>query len=88
MTDYLLPETLPCPECNQEKCVHIFLSSAPAIGDPIRLGIQRPPEAFLQGVLGRMEHSVPDRSVRGSDGQLKRKYVNFSKARYSPSRVV
>src|ERR1035438_6378373 len=87
MSDYKLPETLPCPECHSENCVHQFLSSAPAIGDPIKLGITRPPDAFLHGVLGRMENSVPDRSVKGPDGNIKRKFVNFNKAHYQPGRM-
>lgn len=97
MTDYQLPETLPCPECNQKNCVHQYLSSAPAIGDPVKLGITRPPDAFLHGVLGRMQETVVTggvaRDSRGkiqldSNGKPKRKFVDFSKARYSPGRLV
>jgi hypothetical protein len=97
MTDYLLPETLPCPDCNQSNSIHIFLSSPPALGDPIRLGITKPDSAFVHGVLERMENSVPDGGVCkdssghikfGQDGKPKKKYVNFSKARYSPGRTI
>jgi len=88
MVDYLLPEHSPCPECRENDCLHIYLSSPPALGDPIKLGITRPPDAFLHGVLGRMENSVPDKSTITPDGKIKRKFVNFSKARYSPGRLV
>ena len=88
MVDYLLPERFPCPECQEKDCIHIYLSSPPAIGDPIKLGITRPPDAFLHGVLGRMQNSVPDKNVIGTDGKIKRKFVDFNKARYSPGRLV
>ena len=88
MKDYLLPETLPCPECHLDGCVHQFLSSAPGIGDPIRLGFTRPPDAFLHGVLGRMQNSVPDKGVRTPGGSLTRKFVNFNKAHYQPGRMI
>ena len=88
MVDYLLPETLPCKECKKEDCVKIFLISPPAVGDPIRLGITKPPSEFLHGVLGRMENSVPDRSVVGKDGKLQRKNVSFSQANFQPGRTI
>ena len=88
MTDYLLPESLPCQECNEKNCVHIYLSSPPSIGDPIRLGIRKPDPAFIHGVLERMQNSVPDRSEVGKDGKIKTKFVNFSKARFSPGRTI
>lgn len=87
MEDYLLPEKQPCPECGQKQ-LHIYLSSPPAIGDPIKLGITRPPDAFLHGVLGRMQNSVPDRATFSPNGTPKRKFVDFSKCRYSPGRLV
>lgn len=30
-----------------------------SIGDPVRLGIKRPPKDFQTGVLDRIKHSVP-----------------------------
>jgi putative FmdB family regulatory protein len=84
MTEYLLPETLPCQSCGTEKTVKIFLSSPPAIGDPIRLGITHPPEAFTEGVLGRMKRNIPDRATFTPDGKIKSNKINFNKAQYQP----
>jgi hypothetical protein len=88
MIDHKLPENLPCPFCKKEKCIEQFLSSPSALGDPIRLGITKPPSEFLHGVLGRMEKSVPDRSIVGKDGKLQRKNVSFSKANFQPGRTI
>jgi len=97
MSDYLLPEQFPCPECNLDHTVHIYLSSPPAIGDPIKLGITKPPKAFLEGVLGRMQENVPDGGLlRDSSGKIqvdnngrpKYKKVSFSKAHYQPGRTI
>jgi len=97
IADVDYPETQTCPECGAEKSLHWWLSSAPAIGDPIKLGITRPPDAFLHGILGRMQNSVPDGGVeKGPDGHIKldstgkprRKYVNFNNKRYSPGRLI
>jgi len=86
MVDYLFPETQPCPECHAEKCLHIHLTSAPALGDAIKLGIKKPPASWTNDVLGKIQNNVPDRVVRGSDGKLHVKNVSFSKSRYSPGR--
>ena len=97
MADRLFPETQPCPECHAENCLHQILTSGPAIGDPIKLGITKPDPAFVHGVLERMENSVPDggveRDSRGhikldNNGKPKMKHVSFSKMRYSPGRTI
>ena len=97
MVDIEVPTTEPCPTCSNIGCIENYLSSAPSIGDPIKLGITRPPDAFLHGVLGRMEQSIPDGSIiRDASGKMvldhegkpKKKFVNFNKARFQPGRLI
>jgi putative FmdB family regulatory protein len=97
IADYKLPELLPCQSCWSEGTVKLYIDAAPAIGDSVKLGITRPPDAFLHGVLGRMQNSIPDGGLLrdsagkiqvGQDGKPKKKYVNFNNARYQPGRLV
>jgi putative FmdB family regulatory protein len=57
MTDYNLPETAPCPSCKQTGCVAQIIG-APAIGDPIRLGINRPNSGWGD-VLSKVKAAHP-----------------------------
>jgi putative FmdB family regulatory protein len=66
------PTKEPCPECQTNSIVYV--PSFSGLGDPIKLGITRPPDAFLHGVLGRMKSSVPN--------------TDFSKARFQPGRLI
>lgn len=84
--EYLTPTQDPCPECNSSGTVEYRPSFS--IGDPIKLGITRPPDAFLHGVLGRMQKSMPIGTEKGRDGISRVKYADFSKARYQPGRLV
>jgi putative FmdB family regulatory protein len=46
-----------CPEC---KCQTIqVLPCAPAIGDPVRLGVKKPPSDFQKYVLGKVKEKNP-----------------------------
>jgi putative regulatory protein, FmdB family len=57
MSDYKLPESDPCPECNKIECVTQVIT-APAIGDAIRLGIKKP-DAGWGEVLSKMKTAHP-----------------------------
>lgn len=57
MSDYKSPESAPCPNCNQVECVTQIIG-APAIGDPIRLGINRPSSSWGD-VLSRVKEAHP-----------------------------
>jgi len=57
MKDYQLPESEPCPECNCVKCV-LQVISAPAIGDAIRLGINRSDSSWGD-VLSKVKSAHP-----------------------------
>lgn len=85
--DLYKPTKEPCPNCGKENTVE-YRPSFSGIGDPIRLGVTRPPDAFLHGVLGRMQNSVPVSTEKGRDGKSRVKYADFSKARYQPGRLV
>jgi DNA-directed RNA polymerase subunit RPC12/RpoP len=77
--------TVNCDKCNQ---LASYLPTFSGIADPIRIGVTRPPQQFIEGVLGRMEGSIPDGTVKGSDGRTRVNHVSFSKSRYSPGRGV
>lgn len=34
------------------------------IGDPVRLGVTKPPADFMKGVIGRMQESIPGNRLR------------------------
>lgn len=87
MADHAAPTKEPCPTCT-ENTVEQYLSAAPALGDPIKLGFTRPPDAFLHGVLGRMQNSCPVGTEKDKRGVTKVKYADFSKAHYQPGRMV
>lgn len=58
MSDNALPESDPCPECNQVECVEQVILSAPGIGDAIRLGIKKP-DAGWNDVLSKVKKAHP-----------------------------
>jgi putative FmdB family regulatory protein len=58
MTDNSLPESDPCPECFQPQCVKQTITSAPALGDPIRMGIKKPDAAWGE-VLSKVKKAHP-----------------------------
>ena len=34
------------------------------IGDPVRLGVTKPPADFMKGVIGRMQESIPKNRLK------------------------
>lgn len=57
MLDYKLPETEPCPKCDQTRCITQIIS-APVYIDAIRLGVKRP-DASWGEVLSKVKSSHP-----------------------------
>lgn len=53
MAEMHLPTTQPCPECQAEGTVIKTIGGAPAIGDPVRLGVRRIDNGFKE-VLQRI----------------------------------
>ena len=44
----------------------------PAIGDPVRLGILKPPADFQKNVIGRMKESIPGNTLGKSKFSIPR----------------
>ena len=40
-----------------------YFDSAPIIGDPVRMGIKKPPSDFQKGIIGRMKDSIPGNTL-------------------------
>lgn len=36
------------------------------LGDPVRLGVTKPPADFMKGVIGRMQESIPGNKLKSS----------------------
>ena len=51
------PTEANCPECDTMGSVHKILSSAPGIGDPIRLGLRKPNEGH-RDILREMKKKL------------------------------
>jgi putative FmdB family regulatory protein len=54
IVDCDLPTTEPCPNCSKSEVKKSIC--APAICDPVRLGVKRPPADFQKYVLGRIKN--------------------------------
>jgi len=59
--NYLIPTQEPCPKCSTQNVTKDICS--PAIGDPVRLGITKPPSDFSKYVLGRMKHDYKNSKI-------------------------
>jgi putative FmdB family regulatory protein len=57
MSNMLGPEAEACPKCAEMKVKKVMLT-APALGDPVRLGFRRPDGGF-QEVLQKIHQNVP-----------------------------
>lgn len=52
------PLSLPCPSCGREGKIEKRIYYAPLLGDPIRLGIMKPDNAF-KDVMRRIHDKTP-----------------------------
>ena len=55
----------PCPSCDGPYIERLFPSTAPSIGDPVRLGIRRPDESW-KDVLKKIDSTVPGSVIKDS----------------------
>ena len=55
----------PCPSCDALYVERLFPTTAPSIGDSVRLGIRRPDEGF-KDVLRKIDSTVPGSIIRDS----------------------
>lgn len=44
--------------------LEVFIGTAPVFGDPVRLGITKPPADFQKGVIDRIANSVPGNRIK------------------------
>lgn len=63
-----IPETEPCPECGKIK-VEKIMTGAPALGDPIRLGLKRPDDGF-KDVLRKIHDSTPGSVLKNNSSHI------------------
>ena len=59
-----LPIEQPCPSCKALNVQKVI--SAPAIGDPVRIGVTKAPSDFQKYVLGRIKEAHPKGNVERS----------------------
>lgn len=57
MSDVDLPLSEPCPFCKSGTVTKLL--SAPAICDPVRMGVKKPPADFQKYVLGKIQQKHP-----------------------------
>lgn len=72
--DMMTPTLNACPKCQVLGKV-IYSPAFSGLADPIKLGHVRPPAAFMEGVVGRMQKKVPHADA-------------LTQARFQPSRHV
>lgn len=51
-----------CPICGQNDIERVAHSIR--IADPVRIGVRKVPQAFKEGVLDRIKHSVPKNTLK------------------------
>jgi hypothetical protein len=51
-----------------------YYDTAPLFGDPIRLGIKKPPSDFQKNVIGRMKASIPQNTLHDRKFQIPREF--------------
>ena len=72
--DMMVPTTNTCPNCQVLGKV-IYSPAFSGLADPVKLGHIRPPNAFMEGVVGRMKSKMAHLDA-------------LTKARWQPSRHV
>lgn len=55
------PTQKPCPSCNHESISR--QPAAPLIGDPVRMGVTKPPADFSKYVLGKIKEKHPKHNM-------------------------
>lgn len=56
-----------CPECSTQS--GRFVKGAPGIGDPMRLGITRPPSQFLE-ILNKIHAKTPGSTLKNNSSYI------------------
>lgn len=64
MNEYDLPLSQPCPSCQATDSVNRHWGTAPSIGDPVRLGITKPPQGF-KDLMNHYKSVHPGGNLKG-----------------------
>ena len=51
-----------------------YFDSAPSFGDPVRLGVKKPPADFMKNVIGRMKESIPGNTLHDRKFQIPKEF--------------
>lgn len=51
-----------------------YFDSAPSFGDPVRLGVKKPPSDFMKGIVGRMKESIPGNTLSDRKFQIPKEF--------------
>lgn len=51
-----------------------YFDTAPVFGDPVRLGITKPPADFMKGIIGRMKESIPGNTLSDRKFQIPKEF--------------
>lgn len=54
--------------------VERYFDSAPVFGDPVRLGITKPPSDFQKHIIGRMKETIPGNTLSDRKFQIPRDF--------------
>lgn len=65
MSNYL--DQQDCPECNTKS--DRFVVGAPGIGDPMRLGLKKPPDAF-RSLLHHIHEKTPGSQLKNNSSYI------------------
>jgi hypothetical protein len=58
----------------QNPHIERYYESTPLFGDPIRLGIKKPPADFQKNVIGRIKASLPGNTLSDRKFQIPKEY--------------
>lgn len=58
----------------QNPLIERYYDSTPIIGDPIRLGVKKPPSDFQKNVIGRMKESIPGNTLHDRKFSIPKEY--------------
>lgn len=63
MAERSKPCKQPCPKCGKKKCVEQYIASAPAVCDPVRVGVRKPDSGFRE-VISKIKKAHPRNTMR------------------------
>jgi len=77
-TDELFEKTMKIAEyveyIKENPHIERYHDTAPMFGDPIRLGITKPPSDFQKNIIGRMKASIPGNTLDDRKFQIPKEF--------------